>query len=299
MADLKALIANFAVTGEKASTHLIAPGKVWVRNHIPFRLSGWRLDLFQLPPVFERRNELRGAWTHTTTLYVRDVSIDRQREAERVVTDLCHLLSFATMSEVRPFAFALGGISRRWNGEGRVSGWRPPIERDGQAIAEFVHKTWPRYRRLKRTRKLPELIHYLTLTDQPEQPIEVRMLLAFVALENMKGTWAQSQKIPYRRGQFLRTITKAGKASQVPYKFEELLRSMFAEVQMRPSLKRIVRVRNQIIHLGVTSRTFKANVDYYERTKALQHEYVLRLLGYVGQFFDYRTLAARTLKGAT
>jgi hypothetical protein len=267
-----------------------------MRNHIPLCLSGKRIDLYQLGPAFEQRSLLTGRWVHTTTLFVRDVRQDKQQAAERIVADLCHLLSFATMSQVRPFAYAYGGTRRRWNGEGAVLQWRPPIELDGAAIASFVEKTWSSYRTLKRSRALAELTHFLTLTDHSDQPIEVRMLLAFVALENMKGTWARSQRIPYRRGQFLKTVYKKGRAKQVPWKFEELLQRMFQQVTMRPPLRRIVRVRNQIVHFGITTRSFRANIDYYERTKALEHEYVLRLLGYAGRFFDYHTMNVRTLR---
>lgn len=297
MSDLIAQVANFSATGQKASQHLIAPDKDWVRNHIPFILSGWNVDVFQLPSAFAKAKDLRGKWVHTTTVYVRDVPQDMQREAERIVIDLCHLLSFASMSEVRPFAFELAGHRRRWASEGRISDWRPPIEPRGDSLAALVHKVWPRYRKLKRSRKLPELIHYLTLTDAPDQPVEVRMLLAFVALENAKGTWARFKRLPQHRGQFIKATTARGR--RIPYRLEELLVPMFAEVRMRPRLKGIVRVRNQIVHLGVTSRSFKANVDYYERTKALLHEYILRLLAYSGTFYDYRTQQTRTLKDAT
>lgn len=294
-----AQLSNLAVMGEKPSTHLIAPGKAWARNHIHFRLSGWEVDLFQRPAAFEQRSKLRGRWVHTTTVYVRDVTPGLQTEAERLVTDLSHLLSFATMSEVRPFSFSLSGHSRRWHRIGRVSAWRSPIEPDGKAIADFVRKVWVRYRKLKRTRRLAELIHYLTLTDLPGQPLEVRILIAFVALENMKASWARSSSIPYRQGRFLKSVSGTGKTKRVPYKLEELLQLMFGAVKMRPALKRIVRVRNEIVHLGVTSRSFRANQAYYERTKGIEHEYLLRLLGYNGVFHDYRTNSSRVIRSAT
>jgi hypothetical protein len=296
LSDLRAEIANLAVAGEHPSTVFIPQGKVWMRNHLALRLSGKTIDLYQHPIVFGRKSDLRGRWSHTSTLFVRQVRTKERLAAERIVTDLCHLLSFATMSQVRPIAYGYDDAWRRWTGEGIVSQWRPPIALNGESLVRFIERTWSRYRAIKRSRKLAELIHYLTLTDHPDQPLEVRMLLAFVALENMKGTWAHAQRIPYRRGQFLKTVRKHGKSKSVPWRFEELLSGMFQQVGMRPPLRRIVRIRNQIVHFGLTNRSFKANVDYYERTKALQHEYVLRLLGYYGPFLDYRTMSPRTLR---
>jgi hypothetical protein len=120
------------------------------------------------------------------------------------------------------------------------------------------------------------------------------MLLAFVALEHMKNTWAHSKGIPFVDGFFQKPVGPGVKKG-ARYGIRELLELMFAEKSLRPRLKRIVGVRNQIIHMGVTTRPFRSNLSYYERTKALEHEYVLRLLGYRGMFYDYQTQAARVL----
>lgn len=294
--DLRSEIANLSIVGEKRSEQFLAPGQAWSRNQISWRLSGKTVDLFQRPIVFQRPSRIVNKWAHTTTLFVRNVQPKDQKSAERIATDLCHLLSFATMSEVRPFAFSYAHHGHRWNGEGLGTQFRSPIESDGESVRKFVDTTWSSYRKLKRSRSLPELIHYLTLTDHPDQPLEVRMLLAFVALENMKGSWARASGIPFRRGSFVRVIRKAtGGIRNERIPFEELLERMFEAVGMRPALKRIVRVRNQIVHFGLTSRSFKANLAYYERTKAIEHEYVLRVLGYQGVFYDYQTQSAREL----
>lgn len=131
LTDLRAEVANLAVVGENASTQFISPDKVWMRNYIPLRLSGKQIDIYQHPIALERESQLRGKWLHTTTVFVRNVRSSEQRACERMVTDLCPLLSFATMSQVRPFAYNYAGHWRRWNGEGIVSQWRAPIDLDG------------------------------------------------------------------------------------------------------------------------------------------------------------------------
>jgi hypothetical protein len=296
LADLRAEIANLMIIGEDFSEQFVRPGQHAARNHTSFCISGKTVDLFQHPIMFEPLSKIAGRWEHTSTLFVRNVHPSDVRVAEGITTDLCHLLSFATMSEVRPFVFSYEHHWRRWSSDGIISQFRPPIEPDGEAIRKYVERTWKAYRRLKRIRKLPELIHYLTLADHPDQPLEVRMLLAFVALENMKGTWALAAGIPFRRGSFVRPVhsTRRG-LDWRRIGFEELLNGMFEAAGMSPALRRIVRVRNQIVHFGLTTRKFGANAAYYHRTKALQHEYLLRLLGYKGSYNDYRTLARRRL----
>jgi hypothetical protein len=299
LADLVAHISNFDVIGEKFSTLHIAPNKERVRNHIPLRLSGLAIDLYQLPVVFGDRAALRGQWVHTTKAYVRDVSAEDRSSAESVIADLCHLLSFATMSEVRSFAFEYPEGMHRVNGIGRISAWRTPIEQDGKAVSAFVHQAWTRYRDLTNDRSLPELIHYLSICDVPDQPLEVRMLLAFVALEHMKYSWARAKGIPFDGAYFLKPRDPKSNRRAARYGLKELLEMMFAEQGMTPDLTPIVKVRNQIVHMGVTRQSHGANRGYYERTKALQHEYLLRLLGYSGQFYDYETSESRVLTGAT
>jgi hypothetical protein len=53
-------------------------------------------------------DDLKDRFTHTTDVFVDGVTY---REGKSIVNDLCVLLSFATMSPVRPFEYHLGSQS--------------------------------------------------------------------------------------------------------------------------------------------------------------------------------------------
>jgi len=154
-------VANLLIIGEKFSGEFVRAGQYRTRNHVVLRLSGKVIDLFQHGVAFDPHGKLVNRWVHTTTLFVRDVPTAELRAAERIATDLCHLLSFGTMSEGRPFVFDYGGHRRRWSSDGVISQFRPPIAPDGEAIRSYVSATWNAYRKLNRSRKLPELITIL------------------------------------------------------------------------------------------------------------------------------------------
>jgi hypothetical protein len=294
--DLRAEIANLPLVGERFSDHYASQsGKIY-RNHIAFTISRTHVDLFQHPVVFDAFDDIKQQFAHTTTGFVRAIEPHKRRFAERIIEDLCVLLSFATLSEVRPFEYHYAQHSRGWSTSGLTLRMRPPIEADGAAVRRFVEQTWPAFRRLKGKRQFNVVIHYLTLGDHPLQPLEARLLLTFVALENLKATWAHAKGIPFVKG-FFRKPNANGLVTKNSYRFtfEELVSGMLAEVDMYPSLRRIVKVRNNVVHFGLTERSFKSSMAYYEQTRAIIHEYMLRLLSYRGPFLDYRTLTWRQL----
>lgn len=142
------------------------------------------------------------------------------------------------------------------------------------------------YLRLERARKLPLVIDYLVRAEQPGQPMEIQLLIAFVVLENLKSTYAKSASIPFKKG-FFRKIPRPQRGSDT-YSFEELLQLMFRDVGMRKGLKRIIRLRNQIIHSGVSHRTYSWQRAKYEHLQYLIREYLLRLMRYNGEYLTYR-----------
>jgi hypothetical protein len=104
-------------------------------------------------------------------------------------------------------------------------------------------------------------------------------------MENLKESFARSRSIPYVKGFFRESsATNARK-----YGFEELVQLMLRDVGMRRGLKRIVKIRNEIVHSGLYLKPHATRWAAYERIHDLLREYVLRLLGYTG---DYRTYAS-------
>lgn len=127
---------------------------------------------------------------------------------------------------------------------------------------------------------------------RPNQPTECRLIFAFVLLENLKESFARSRSIPYVKGFFRVSIAAKARA----YKFEELLDLMLKDVGMRRGLKRIVKIRNEIVHSGLYLRPHSKRWAAYERIHDLLREYVLRLLGYHGDYLTYTSASNSSAK---
>lgn len=287
MPEFTASIANCPIIGEEI-TRFDDGG--WSRNLINLRLGRIRATLVQDRAIVSGNfSELIGRRLHTTELTLANVPAARSEWALRIAEDVSWLLAFATMSPVNVFHWKHGGHGRFWEAFGAVQHLRPVVDTlDGTAVRKLVETCWTSYRRLKRIRRLPEVIHYCVQTEEPGLPIEYKLLGTFVLLENLKATFARSRSIPYVAGSFKKpspsskNLRKAG-----TYKFEELLKMMFLGVGMKPSLRRLVKLRNEIVHFGLSRRSIARLLDYYERAHGLAREYLLRLLGFSGSYYSW------------
>lgn len=287
MTDFIANIANCPIHGEEI-TRFDDGG--WTRTRISLRIGRNRATLVQgRSVVMGKISELDGKQIHTTDLLLANVPEAKVEWALRIAEDVSWLLAFATMSPVNVFHWKYGERGSFWKPLGVVQHFRPVVHTsNGAAIRNLIESCWARYRQLKYIRKLPAVIHYCVQTEAPGQPVEARLLGAFVLLENLKATYARSRSIPYVAG-FFRKPALPGKSLRRAdrYKFEELLRMMFLEVGMKPALRRLVSVRNEIIHFGLSRRPLDRLLDYYDRVHDLVREYLLRLLGFSGSFYAY------------
>lgn len=160
---------------------------------------------------------------------------------------------------------------------------------DATTIRAFVEQSWPRFRKLKRVRQLPAVIEYMTTAEVPGQLHEVRLLLLFVALENLKSTYARAAGIPFVEGFFRKVSPKPGR-----YSFKELVSKMLSDVNMKPRLQALVKLRNEIIDFGLSHLPYSSQTHYHDRCHDLLREYILRLLGYRGQYLVYSQAARKS-----
>jgi len=56
---------------------------------------------------------------------------------------------------------------------------------------------------------------------------------------------------------------------------------------MTPDLSKIVQLRNDIVHSGITQLAVDKRVEIYLSTQDIVREYLLRLLDYQGDYFLY------------
>jgi hypothetical protein len=288
--ELHAYFKNCPIVGEERTKHA----------------NGWRLDTIRLTyggfqfRIVQRSNHLGHQATydntnvHTTDVYVTDVTARTLRRVHAMLRDLAWLLSLATYSDVSYFGYEFKqGTTLRshWGTAGSLRYFRPPFQTaDGAAIRQFLEQSWPKFTKLKNVRKLGIVIHYILLADRHEQPVEVQLLLAFVALESLKTTYARSKRIPFIAGRFRRVSSppRRNPRSERPYTFEELLKMMLCEVKMRKTgLKEPIKLRNAIIHSGIASARPRTLHRMHDSVQDILREYLLRLLNYKGHFWRY------------
>lgn len=54
---------------------------------------------------------------------------------------------------------------------------------------------------------------------------------------------------------------------------------------MKRGLKRIIKLRNEIIHSGLSRLSFSSKISLYNRGHDIIREYLLRLLNYQGRYY--------------
>jgi len=121
----------------------------------------------------------------------------------------------------------------------------------------------------------------LVLAETRSLPLELKLATMFILLENLKSSFAKEQGYAFRKGYYR-------KSSGDVWSFEALLSEMFGRVGMSSlDLSAIVDLRNEIIHSGISQTSFEHQFDIYENCQDLIREYLLRLLGYTGEFLLY------------
>lgn len=292
MPDLLAQVGNCLLVGEDWSEI----GTRRVRNRIRLQLGTDAVEIRQRPALIgvPWDDQLKGVFNYTTDIVVADPK--SQARGERIASNVSDLLSLASMSQVRPFHFDFGaGPYGPLMTYGVTSYYRPTIEmQDGADIKAFLECCWSGYRRECRRRRLTEAIEYLVTAERPGLPIEVQLLLIFSCLECLKTTFARSRSIPEsRRGfhrvtpTFARTLTRRQLEKQRTFGFEDLLRQMLGDVGMKRGLKRLIRLRNQIIHQGLSTWSHKSKFKAHDTCHDILREYLLRLMNYKGEYLVY------------
>lgn len=282
MSDLRAYLANCLIGG-----HQMTPqGELFIRDTVEFHCGGQVFILKQKQGVITGQiSDFIGRFCETSEVLVRDVQSSKVQKTLQSIDRICWLLSFAGLSPVFRYNYEYSGGGLHHSQEmGTAEFFRPTIAiRDGALVKSFIEQTYPNFVRLEKSRKLNVVIGYLLQAERQCQPTECRLILAFVLLENLKNTFARSKSIPYLKGFFRKTSSANGPR----YSFEELLEMMFCAVRMRRGLKRVIKLRNELIHSGLSRKSHRQKWEMYEKIHDLLREYILRLLGYRGNYLTY------------
>jgi hypothetical protein len=276
--------ANFFGLGEEVTEY--DDGNI-LRDVINCKLGKYLVCIKQDSDVVLNKVERTG-FVKTTTIEV--VGITKSSEGKRVIDDICWLLSFASMSHVVPFRFKFNEEVFTPSVGGVAIYFRPTIEIvNGEITRKFLESTWSSYRKLKRSRKLPAAIHMLIVSEHPTQPLESKLAMIFIVLENLKGTYAHYKKIPFVKGYFRKIgkVPKSDPSKERRIYFKELLTEMLLDSGMKASLTRVIALRNEIIHFGLSKKPYDSLIKHHDYCHDLAREYLLRLLGFEGDFWVY------------
>ena len=286
--ELRASVANCLIGGDKFTK----TGNSSIRDLVEFDCGGYLYRFRQRPEVINSSfNQFIGTIFETTEVIVADVAEDKVQEVKVAIERICWLLSFVGSCRVIPFLYEYpngSGETRSWAVSGVAQYFRPVFEmHDGTQVKSFVEKTYNKYVLHEQSRKLNVVIDYLAQAEAPGQLMEVKLILVFVALENLKHTFAHSKGIRFKDGNFRKPTWKPSDKNRNTYFFKDLVKMMLDDVNMTYDLTSAKRLRNQLIHTGLSEQSYNFNRDLYEDVHDLIREYLLRFLGYRGHYSPY------------
>lgn len=279
MPTLTATVVNCLIVGMEFTEY---PDGSRTRNVINFKCDKWTFRFLQKDEVITQASSLRGTLCETTTVEVDDVDPACLEDALETLNSICWLLSFATQSQVHHNSYQFNGSRHFTSATGTLANpTQSPFNlSSGIEIKDFIEQTYPAYRKLHKIRNLPVVFDYLTQAELPNQPMEIRLLLLFITIENLKHSYAVTANIPFTKKHF-RTPTNA------IFNFKNLVEAMLKSVRIEEDIESIKALRDEIIHTGLTGEPLGWQRNMYASIQNLVREYILRLLGYKGKFVIY------------
>lgn len=264
----------------------------WSRSVIRMRLGAFDIELLQARDVITgtRWADLRGRGIATTQIIATPREPMPLEELEVLRGALMHTLSVATSSLVWASHWQVDDGERMTTSApatGFINHFRPCIDTlDGAAVKRFVESCFAGYLRTWRTRDFSVVAAYYAHSQFDGDPIELALIKSFVCMEHLKHTFATEAGYPYLKGYWRgrgATAKNPGKAKGL----RELVEEMCAAVGMTPSLQPLVDIRNEVIHSGLSVLPHDRQWQLYEAAQDTVREYVLRLLGYRGEYLTF------------
>ena len=283
-ADLKGFLANCFVHGDSGG---VRSGNHWVPGTIDLSLGGRDLSIVQEPEALMiGPSKYNGFFVETTTVYVREVTEEERGEVRELLERLSYLLSFAGCSQVACYGWEHPGDppirGEYWATVARARFSKPTLAiRQGQVVRGYLKSVWPEYVRVEAKRDLRRTIDLFVIAETHSLPMELALATMFILLENLKSTYAREQGYAFKGGRW-------EKPSGDRPGFRALLEEMLAaEGMVSPHLGTVVKLRNEIIHSGVSEMDFEEQDEIYGQCQDIAREYLLRSWGYSGEFQLY------------
>lgn len=280
--DLKGFLLNCFIGGEINTPH---PDGGWIQNRLQLSFAGRDFEIIQAPEFISTNPmDYCGQSVSTTEVIIRSVDPAHREDVIEKLRGLAVLLSFITCSQVvlhgweHPISEPQAQF---WSVVAKTAYFRPVLNTiNGRVVREYMEQVWPAYFKLENPRKLRVAFDYFVSAEVLGLPLELKLATMFVLFENLKATFASERGYRFEKGYYR-------KPSGKPWAFKSLLKGMFCKVGMNPSLDEIVKLRNEIIHSGISQMSFDEQYRIYGKCQDFAREYLLRLLGFSGSFFLY------------
>lgn len=280
--DVICYLSNLPLSGITVTDK---PDGSWVRNNIPLSAFGYSMLITQDMDVLKpKQSELHGQFIQTSQVLISDVKSSSDMEEKMIM--LTEMLSFATNSQVGFIGWKHikgesedGCFGRRWTISGCYSAVNSPfclVRSTG--VVHFIESCWQAYSKLRLPRKLNVAIDLYTIPDAKQLPLELKLATTFILLENQKASYAAENYV-FKGGWYR---DQQGRQQ----KFNPLVKGMFQQVDM-PLSDTWSTLRNDIIHSGLCELSPEDMHKQYSLCRDAITEYLLRLLGYQGEFFLY------------
>lgn len=266
MSNLRAYVMNSKVQGESFSEEVDGKG---IRDTSVFTCEGQRFILQTKPEQLAE-------------ILVENVAPERVPATMEAIERICWLLALATQSQVACYGhnYPDGSPHKVLNSIHRPGQEADHVinPADGTAIRKFVDQTYPQFKALESARSLKVVIDYMLQAARPGLPMECKLVFLSVLLENLKHTYGTHLQYAIKGGKFVDPVTKTRLG------FQDMMNLMFSAVGMAPGLQPLVDLRNEVLHTGVASLTHAQQKLQYDAATDLIREYLLRLLGFKGNF---------------
>ena len=280
--EIVCYLANLQIVGSKFSTD--AHGKS-ILNVMPLAVNGFDLELIQDKSLINcSPSKLIGKFVSSTQIVARNVPEDSLNKLIETIHKITVLLSLATDSQVRFYKWnnTSNDSGGQWNVNGIYSYFRPPLcTINSQYIVQLVEGSYSTFERIETSHKLRSAVDLFVTSEAVNLPVELKLATIFILLENLKSSYAENNGYCFSKGYYIKNGQRGS--------FKPLLVEMFQSVGMSPELSKVVKLRNQIIHSGLSQLDFEEQFNIFSFCKELAGEYLLRLLGYDGVFYLHTT----------
>lgn len=291
MNDYCAFLANCLAGGDEISQK--ANGS-FIRDTIRWELDGYQVILKQREDVILGEiSDFKKRWVDTSRLIIENVLERDLKKVQSIVANIAALLSFAGLSQVRVFGheYPMGSGKQSFTSSiGNCVYFRPTINiLNGYELKNFIVNCWGGFKRNKEVRKLPIVFEYLATAEATILPMELKLITLFIVLESLKDTYAKQYSIPFVNNLYRKISSppRANPAREPIYGFRELLSLMLSEKTIRKGLTRIISLRNDIVHSGLTRKPFRSLWKTYCNAHDIIRLYLLKILEYSGDYCTY------------